>query len=220
MRATWLHREGGPRVLVFFAGWAMDENPFRRLRPGDRDVLVFHDFRRLDEVPYADEIAACPQPALAAWSLGCAAANAVCAQRGWSFARAVAISGTVIPEDDEAGIPARWIAATAANLESGGWARFVRRVCSEPDALASFQAHAPRRELREAIEELEALRRLPAPASCVFNAALVPDGDRCIRPANQARCWRRYGVPVRAFPGGHYPFHRWASWEEVLSCGG
>lgn len=218
MKATWLHRAGRPRVLVFFAGWGMDSAPFRRLASQGWDVLAYYDFRHLDEVPCLGDLEGYPEKALAAWSLGCAAGNCVARARRWSFSRAVAINGTLIPEDERAGIPARWMDATALRLTEDGWEKFVRRMCPDAASRAAFDAGRPARDLREAVEELQALRRLPPPAACAFDSAVVSGHDRVILPENQRRCWERYGVPVRAIGGPHYPFHRWRAWDEVLAC--
>ena len=220
MKAAWLHRAGHPRALVFFAGWGMDEAPFRALTSSRWDVLVYYDFRRLGEVPCLAEVEAYPEMALAAWSLGCAAANRVAQERRWTLARALAINGTLIPEDDQAGIPARWITATAERLAEGGWEKFIRRMCPDAASRAAFDAARPGRDLHGAVEELHALRQLPPPAACVFRDALVSDLDRIIPPENQRRCWARHGVPIHPIGGPHYPFHQWKSWEEVLACAG
>jgi biotin synthesis protein BioG len=207
-------------VLIFFAGWGMDDRPFRALGAGGWDAVCFYDYREMADVPLAGDIAAYPERALAAWSLGCAAANAVAQRQAWSLSRAVAVSGTVVPEDDRLGIPARWMEATAANLAAGGWTKFVRRMCPDAASLAAFAASQPARDLGAAVEELGALRRLTAPDSCVFRVALVSENDRIILPGNQRRCWDRYGVPARPIAAPHYPFHLWKSWEEMLACGG
>lgn len=220
MKAAWLNRAGHPRALVFFAGWGMDDAPFRRLGPGNRDVLAFWDYRCMDEVPLAAQLSSYRELSLVAWSLGCAAGNCVAQQLRWELTRAVAISGTLLPEDEEAGIPTRWMEATARHVANGGWEKFVRRMCPDEPSIAAFNAAPPSRRLDEAVEELQVLRRLPAPASCVFRAAAVCAADRIILPENQRRCWSRYGVPAREIAAPHYPFHLWHSWEEVLSCTG
>ncbi len=218
MKAVWLQGGGRRRVLIVFAGWGMDAAPFRRLTVGDWDVLVYYDFRQLDEIPFRAEVAACPERALVAWSLGCAAANRVAQACCWSLTRAVAINGTLIPEDDHAGIPARWIEATAQHLTEGGWERFVRRMCPDTGSRTAFDAARPDRNLQGAVAELQFLRRLPAPRASVFRQALVSGTDRVILPGNQQCCWDRYAVPTCPIQGPHYPFHLWTRWEEVLAC--
>jgi len=220
MKAAWLHQAGHPRLLVFFAGWGMDPTPFRRLASRRWDVLVYYDFRCLDEIPCLAELAAYPEMALAAWSLGCAAANRVAHERGWTFSRSVAINGTLVPEDEQAGIPARWIAATALGLADGGWQKFVRRLCPDARAREVFDGGLPGRDWRGAAEELQCLRRFPPPDACLFDVALVSEQDRIILPENQRRCWDRYAVPTFSLPGPHDAFPLWTHWEEVLACSG
>lgn len=218
MNTAWLHRAGHPRVLFFFAGWGMDDTPFRALASNRWDVLLYYDFRRLDEIPCLAEVEAYPEKALAAWSLGCAVANRVAQERRWTLSCALAINGTLIPEDDHVGIPARWMDATAQHLTTGGWDKFVARMCPDAASRAAFDAARPGRPLEGAVEELQVLRRLAPTTACIFDAAVVSPIDRIILPENQRRCWERFAVPVHSIDAPHYPFHLWASWEEALSC--
>ncbi len=219
MNATWLHREGRPRVLVCFAGWGMDARPFAGLASTAWDVLLCHDYRTLAPPPPAlAEADAYVEKALVAWSFGCAVANRVTLERGWTLTRALAINGTLVPQDAERGIPDRLLTATAEHLPAGGWEKFVRRMCAAPAAYAHFDARRPDRSPAEQAEELAALRTLSAPAVCVFRTARVAAADRIIAPDNQRRCWAQHGVPALPLDGPHYPFHLWQTWEEVLAC--
>ena len=73
--------------------------------------------------------AAYEQVTVVAWSFGCAVAAQCMARHSWPVQEALAINGTVTPEDDEVGIPRRWMDATAESLLQGGWPKFVRRMC-------------------------------------------------------------------------------------------
>ena len=47
MKHEFIHRDDNPRLLLIFAGWGMDANPFRHIsRPG-YDVLIIWDYRDL-----------------------------------------------------------------------------------------------------------------------------------------------------------------------------
>lgn len=238
MKFVWFQRAGYPRALLFFAGWAMDERPFRRLKIGAYDVCVCFDYRNVDavlakqfssgtdqhehEAKEQEEgfaaLKAYKKITVIAWSFGCAVAAHIMAQASWSIHGAVAINGTVVPEHDELGIPTRWLDATAGNMLRGGWPKFVRRMCSEASARADFQEHSPQRDLVGAAAELDALRRLNAPRSCNFRRALVGSEDRVILPRNQRRCWEQYGITARTISAPHYPFHLWNSWEDLLDA--
>ena len=94
---------------------------------------------------------------------------------------ALAINGTVTPEDDEVGIPRRWMDATAESLLQGGWPKFVRRMCLDKSARQDFQAHAPERDLAGAIDELEVLR-----TGNTRGLRFHPSTDRSERPDHLA----------------------------------
>lgn len=234
MKSVRLQYGSRRRALVFFAGWGMDERPFRRLTSWQYDVYVCYDYRDLetelgarslpstgcDDIPVSTRFAAWAayeEISIVAWSLGCAAAAQVMARTQWPVQEALAINGTVTPEDDEVGIPKRWMDATAESLLQGGWPKFVRRMCLDRTARQDFEEHAPERDLAGAVTELDDLRRLAAPTQCGFTRALIGTKDRIISPENQRRSWERFGVPVRMIPAPHYPFHFWQTWEELLA---
>ena len=237
MKQTWLQRVGHPHVLLFFAGWAMDERPFRRLRTGRYDVCVCHDYRGLapglpeplfhGAIHHEHDVAvngwlalgdAYEKITVVGWSFGCAVAARVMAGARWRVREALAINGTVVPEHEELGIPGRWLDATARNMLNGGWPKFVRRMCSATAARQDFQAHCPQRDLAGSVAELEELRRLSAPTVCGFSRALVGSEDKIILPRNQRCCWEKYGIAARTITAPHYPFHLWESWEDVLDA--
>lgn len=218
MKAEWLDRKEHRSVLVFFAGWGMDAEPFRRLATDRHDVVVYYDYRDLNEVPCSEAVGSYPDCTLLAWSFGCAAANTVAQTFRWKPSRSVAINGTLQPESDSAGIPARLLDSTAANLLTGGWEKFVARMCPDEASRRVFNAARPLRKLNEAITELQSLRQIAAPASSIFNSALIGEGDRIILPSHQRCCWERYAVPCTRLSCGHFPFHLWSSWEEIAGC--
>ncbi len=218
MKSCSLRREGRAAVMVIFAGWAMDERPFRHLKTDTYDVIVYYDYRNITDVPNNAEVAGYACRKLLAWSFGCAAANAVALQTGWTFKRAVALNGTIIPESDDFGVSARLLNATARNLACGGWDKFVARMCPDEESRRVFDAGMPSRNLEELQQELVALRNLASPSLCVFDLALVGEKDRIIFSASQKRCWERYHVPVLTLACGHFPFHLWTRWEEIPGC--
>ncbi len=234
MKCVRLQAGNRPRALVFFAGWGMDDRPFRRLTSRQYDVYVCYDYRNLEtdlrfgSLPNANrhgtEVGqpfkawgAYEQVTIVAWSFGCAVAAQWMFHHSWPVHEALAINGTVTPEDDKVGIPRRWMDATAESLLQGGWPKFVRRMCLDPVARQDFEQHAPERDLPGAVAELEVLRTLAPPADCGFTRALIGANDKILLPRNQQRGWERFGVPVQMIAAPHYPFHIWNSWEELLA---
>lgn len=221
MNSVWLQRDGRSQALIFFAGWGMDAAPFRHLVGADHDILICFDYRDLQlTADLQHGLAGYDSVAVVAWSFGCAAAaRLLVANLEAPISDTVAINGTMSPESDDCGIPARLLDATSRNLMSGGWARFVRRMCHDDAARRQFESQAPQRSLQELVDELQALRQLTPPSGCRFKRALIGKNDRIIVPQNQQRGWERYGVPTVSLDAPHYPFHLWNSWEEVLAAG-
>jgi len=234
VKSVWLQRAGRSQVIVFFAGWAMDDRPFRHLTSRQYDVNLCYDYRDLpttqDASSQLDDNAMANWAHVAAklwsdyrnitivaWSFGCAVAAQVLAHTELPIRNTLAINGTVVPDDARLGIPARWLDATAAKLTTGGWEQFVRRMCSNDNAYGVFAQSSPARDLPGAVNELERLRSLPPPPKCGFQRALIGTGDKIIRPTNQQRCWSRYNVPAWTLAAPHYPFHLWTTWEDMLA---
>ena len=46
MKHCWLN-EGNSELLIFFAGWSFDENPFKFLDASGLDVVVIYDYSDL-----------------------------------------------------------------------------------------------------------------------------------------------------------------------------
>ncbi len=242
MKTAWLQHGKRTRALVFFAGWGMDDRPFRRLTSSHYDVCVCYDYRKenaktdlgsaaadpVARAPVAGDLASVVDEQFAAirrydeitviaWSFGCAVAAQIMAHSNWPLRHALAINGTVTPEDDHVGIPKRWLDATAENLHDEGWPKFVRRMCLGKAARQDFADHAPERDQASLVAELDVLRQITAPAQCRFTRALVGTKDRIILPENQQRCWDQLEVPVQTIAAPHYPFHLWNTWDELLT---
>ena len=48
MKQVYIINENHPQLLLFFAGWAADETPFKQYRPKDMDYMICYDYRTLD----------------------------------------------------------------------------------------------------------------------------------------------------------------------------
>lgn len=218
MRSAWLQRDTSQHALVFFAGWGMDDRPFRRLTSTAFDICVCYDYRNFEpqrdaaSLPLSDY----DQVTIVAWSFGCAAAAQVMACVACRPQQALAINGTVTPESETMGIATNVLDGTAESLLNGGWDRFVRRMCLDKAARLDFGNHLPKRDLPGALTELADLRAIPTPQNCLFSRALVGTRDRIILPENQDRGWQRFAVPVHRITAPHYPFYLWDSWEDLL----
>ncbi len=168
-------------LLVLFAGWGMDEQPFLPM-VGAVDTLIVWDYTTLEPLTLPED-----KPVhLIAWSMGVWAATQVLS--GVTLASAIAVNGTPTPIDDEQGIPVAVFDGTLATLSEAGLQRFRRRMCGGAEAMKGFMAHAPQRTLDDLHAELAALGeqiRVRPPKPVVWTAAYVSDEDKIFPPAHQ-----------------------------------
>lgn len=193
-------RAGSRRLILFFAGWAMDATPFGGLHRPGYDVAVVWDYASPDALPDFgrdyDEIC------VVAWSLGVAAASAPMPFDD-KITRRIAIAGTTTPVDDSRGIPRAIFEATRQAVSPAGMARFYRRMAGGARAAADFAAHGPNRSLESLRAELDLfLNDAPAKsASARWDLAVIPVSDAIFPLENQRRAWQ--GTPVEEIESPH-----------------
>ena len=217
MKATWLHRRGAARCLLFFAGWGMDAAPFAPLEAGGVDVLMLHDYRGLDW-PDLAALRDYAEVGLLAWSFGVwmaartanAALRALCPE-------IIALGGTLNPVDARLGLAPEQFDAILADFNEERLAEFYAAMFDDPAHLALFQANRPRRSLAELRAELAFLHDASlaehAPPD-FFTRRIVTARDRVFAGRNQVRAWGRDAAQSEPWP--HFPFYRFGSWGEML----
>jgi malonyl-CoA O-methyltransferase/biotin synthesis protein BioG len=200
-------------LLLFFAGWGMDERPFLEYLPDDRDCIVCYDYRSLafDEsllTPYRNI-------RVVAWSMGVWAAAQALGGRQWPVAESIAVNGTPSPVDDERGIAAAVFRATLEGFGEVALQKFRRRMCGSKEALLHFMERAPLRTVEDLREELAQIGRLASecpPAAFRWDMAYIGMRDKIFLPAGQLRCWE--GGNLRMIDCEHYPTA--AFWREFF----
>lgn len=223
MKLTWLAHGGARRLLVFFNGWGMDEQVVAGVDPPPAcDLLEVHDYSERGGDALERVLAGYPSFSLVAWSLGVWAAAEVFAGLRRVPETAVAVNGTCRPIDEACGIPPRLFRATVAGYTAASRDAFVRRMCGNPAALATYSSRSSRREPADQAAELRAVEAgvaaTPAPPS-IYSLAIIGRGDRIMPPESQRRGWGA-ATAVRVLPIPHYPFHDLRSWEEILDGAG
>lgn len=204
MRSKFIYRENNPRLIVVFAGWAMDSSPFESLRRSGYDILVVWDYRSL-QLDWSctagyDEIC------VVAWSLGVYAAAATSAPIAARTTLRLAVNGTLHPVDSRLGIPPQIFRGTLEGLDERNLAKFYRRVAGSAQAYRRFAAALPQRDIEELREELSAF--LPSDffvpdLDTRFDRAIICRDDAIFPAANQWRAWG--GTPVIMTDGAHLP---------------
>ena len=71
MKAYWQNKKNNDKLIVFFNGWAMDENAIRHLECGNFDVLIIYDYRDISSFDFESY----KEKYLIAWSMGVMVCN-------------------------------------------------------------------------------------------------------------------------------------------------
>ena len=194
---------------MFFAGWGMDDRPFRRLTSLRFDVLVCYDYRDPGNTAATAELSAVaeyPDVTVIAWSLGCrrgglgdVSARLVAARRrgdqrhGDTRGRRSGHSGAVDVRHCRRIGRRRLAEVRPAHVPGRGRARRLR----------SARAGA---RLGERSGGTGRPAVLVAPSGMRLHTGAVGTRDRIILPENQQRGWERLGVPFRRFVRRTIPF--------------
>ncbi len=197
-----------PRTIVLFAGWGMDEKPFRRLSVKGYRLIILWDYRdpSLPDGPER-ELEKCEEIVVVAWSFGVPAATRfILSHPRLPITAAIAINGSMHPVDDRLGIPRDIFRGTLEGLSEKSLSKFHLRMAGSGDAYHEFSATLPARGLEELREELRAIEAAPVVApKGLWDCAIVCDADRIIPPANQREAWGGETYEIIDIPGAHLP---------------
>lgn len=206
MKQTFLTKKGESRLLLFFAGWGMDETPFRFLQPSGYDCMICYDYRSLDFD--TKPLNGYSNIQLVAWSMGVWIASQVMSQHSnLPITKSIAINGTPYPIDETKGISPVIFEGTLQGLNQSTLQKFQRRMCASSDIYKVFQSVAPQRPTEELKEELATIgnlyRDLPK-SKFHWTKAIIGDADRIFLPENQQRAWEQQGTEIIHIPEGHF----------------
>lgn len=202
MNCRFVSQQGHERLILVFAGWAMDDTPFRHLRREGYDIAVVWDYRDLNidwsfTAPYCEIC-------VVAWSLGVYASAVSTYGIDDRITRRVAVNGTLWPVDRLRGIPEEVFAGTHDALDSRQLRKFFRRMCGSAELFADFCTRMPDRPVYELRQELEAFYPLPllqhSPVKR-WDVAVIGTDDAIFPAVNQWRAWQ--GTPVDMMPRPH-----------------
>lgn len=203
MKQTFITQRGSTDLMLFFAGWGMDEHLTDCPTETACDCMLCYDYHDLnfDTSP----LARYRHFRVAAWSMGVWVAGQTLHKHALSPERCMAFNGTNFPIDDERGIPAAVFRGTLGGFSVQTWEKFQRRMCSTAGSLLTFKAHAPTRPLTSLRSELTALRDAIAghgPSAWKWDKAVIGLRDRIFPTENQQRAWE--GTPHITADVAHY----------------
>jgi len=216
MRTEWLQRHQGRECILFFSGWGMDPTPFHELPAADLDLCMFFDYRELHPVDLGS-FSGYHQLHLVAWSWGVWMASHLLADQAALFSSATAIGGTLLPVDQQRGIPPESYDSMLDHFGPEVLDTFHREMFDDPDQLARFLMLRPQRPLAELRDEMAACRAAflqAGPGRDIYSRALITSRDRIFSGRNQMRAWGKGRGEVTAWP--HFPFYALADWRDLL----
>lgn len=196
------------RLLIIFAGWGMDENPFRDIHRPDYEIKVVYDYRHEPKLP-TDYLKSFSEICVVAWSFGVPAATRfILNHQDLPITAKIAVNGTLYPVDDQKGIPENIFLGTLQNLSAETLHKFYRRMCGSKDRLADYLTHAPKRPIDELADELRAIQTQPTIESDktidLWSTVFISQKDLIIPTANQITAWSGH-QDIRLTPGSHLP---------------
>ncbi|MCM1520351.1 MAG: DUF452 family protein [Lachnoclostridium sp.] len=202
MKYRYIVKEDNPGIILLFAGWSMDDNPFRELKINGYDLMVIWDYRDI-EFPKAD-MSDYGEVIVAAWSFGVPAAALLIASGRLPISATIAINGTQHPVDDTLGIPKDIFNATLNNLSEENLTKFYRRMTGSRDRFSHFMLHHPERDIDELRDELRAIASRKNRV-VKWDIAIISEGDRIIPPINQHNTWASEAIEIISIDDAHIP---------------
>ena len=222
MKAHWLNKQGNKDLIVFFAGWSFDENPFKSLNSDGYDVLFVYDYNDLD-IPAGFEVFKnYENKTLIGWSMGVFVAY-LFKDMFSDFNEKIAINGTTSPVDDECGIPVKIFELTLKHAQKGLEGKFYQNIFQTVDEYEKYSQNEVKRSIENRVSELENLYSLIKNKGCTgyekfYDFAVVSEYDKIIPLQNQKECHIRCNTEVKEVPYGHNLFYNFAGWEDIIKC--
>ncbi|MDE5688740.1 MAG: DUF452 family protein, partial [Paramuribaculum sp.] len=207
MKIRFLHGSDSKRLILIFAGWAMDCRPFDNLTyPGYRLAVVW-DYA--DELFDTEELNDFDEICVLAWSYGVfMASRFMASHRQLPITASVAVNGTMHPVNSRYGIAPEIFDMTLNALSERSVMKFYRRMCGGSSAFAEFSGKMPQRDTDSLAAELKNIsdtyRRDGAP-EWNWDYAFISGNDLVIPPESQSNAWMDAGTVIRRLDGAHLP---------------
>lgn len=206
MKQHFIIKNNQKHLLLFFAGWGMDETPFLNIQPTDCDWLICYDYRSLEFD--SNLIQEYSSITLIAWSMGVWVASQMMKQQPLlPVSKSIAINGTLYPIHETQGITPSIFDGTLQGLNEQSLRKFQRRMCDSPADYNAFQTVAPQRSVEELKEELAAIQEQYlslSPSDFAWQKAIIGENDRIFPPDSQWLAWRNKAESLEQVEAAHY----------------
>lgn len=224
-------------VIIFFAGWGMDVNPFKEMNKEDYNLEIVYNYcsSNLDNINNkVKELCNKNKDIhIVAWSMGVWIAYDILLNNRL-FANKIKsltfINGTFAPIDNNFGIPPIIYSKTLENLPKG-LLSFNLRMCGTREALNKYNLISPKRDDESIITELSNINEnylknpysnKPLLTKCPINV-IISMSDNIIPTKNQITFWEEYSkmerINVINIEQYHYPFLQLNNWDKIIKGG-
>ena len=220
MQGFWIKKEDRSSCILFLSGWGMDPSPFISIPVHNHDLFMIYDYTKVD-IPHIEEITKMYSSThLVAWSMGVWIAGKYFTSLKDRFTSATAVNGTLMPIDDNYGIPAKAFDVMINEFSPDVLEQFYCDMFDQPDEIDRFLGSKPTRSLESIANELKFLQHNYAeqgPGDDIFTRKIVGTRDRIFMARSQQKSWGKENcVRVKA---GHFPFYDWPSWDQIVDGG-
>lgn len=218
MQLTWVIKNNSDKLILFFNGWSLDEIIVKHLSTTNFDVLMFNDYSNLEiEEKVINKINSYAEVNVIAWSFGVwACANVI--NKFDNLNNAIAVNGTLVPINNNLGIPEKIFNLTLQHLSEENYVRFFKNMFSGEADLSKIST----RSIENKKHELEQIKNLSVEKSCKqnvksFNKVYIGNNDKIISARNQLNFWGETNAQIIKIESGHYLFDSFISWDEILN---
>lgn len=220
MQFSWLVKNNLKRLIVFFNGWSLDEEIIGHLCSSKYDILMFYNYESLDiQESIFNELNNYDEINIISWSFGVWACSAVI-EKFANLKNTIAINGTLLPIDNEKGIPERIFSLTLSTLSEKNYLKFFKNMFSNFTDADNEKLSS--RDLESKKNELSQIKTLSLENKYLnnmefFSKVIIGRKDRIIPSKNQIKFWTENNFcKIIEVEQGHYIFDMFNTWDEIL----
>lgn len=221
MQFSWLIKNNSEKLILFFNGWSVDERIVSHLRTSLYDVIMFNDYNNLN-LPKDIELNHYKEINIIAWSFGVWASSSFINQLN-NLKAAIAINGTLLPVDNNLGIPEKIFSFTLKTLNEKSYIEFFKNMFSEFSD--DYFKKLPNRSIEDQEQELRQIHKQSKASTFYTNArfytkAIISNQDKIIPTKNQSEFWTKNNCnKIIYVDKGHCIFDLFKNWEDIINYG-
>ncbi|MGL4992908.1 MAG: pimeloyl-ACP methyl esterase BioG family protein [Bacteroidales bacterium] len=204
MRYHFIKESKSRSVILLFAGWGVDAQPFSHWDFPGYDLLVCYDYSTLE---FDDSIIEkYHEVMLVGWSFGVWVASKCLENKEIKIAHSIAINGTIDAIDDLKGIPSDIFEGTLSRLSANTLEKFNLRMCGNREILSEYKSICPKRDVESLRSELSFIGKAFSSCGTImfhWDEVIIGTKDLIFPTANQVRGWQDHH-DVKMMDIAHY----------------